>query len=169
MTLLVQDLPTLRVTTALDQSQRTGARLLLVLARVLGPGAFEGRVGHDIPRIVDADEQEQHRSRSDDEHCWGRVTWEQNRRDDEGGVGDERQDRVPQPVGEHRLIFRQTVACQPEHDDDVGHPPEAQKAEQQSSIPERLPGCAEKRGDQQRGAKMHDVGRAEDRNPAPGR
>src|SRR6266702_4439552 len=98
MTLLVQDLPTLRVPTALDQRQRTGATPLLVLALVLRPGEFGGNVDHVIPRVVDADEQEQHRSRGDDEQCRCRMAWEQHRRDEEGSVGDQRKDRMPQPV-----------------------------------------------------------------------
>ncbi len=56
MTLLVKDLPTLRVPTALDHRQRTGARPMLVLALVLRPGEFDGNVDHVIPRVVDADE-----------------------------------------------------------------------------------------------------------------
>src|SRR5947208_4978 len=76
----------------------------LVLALVLGPGEFDGNVGHVIPRVVDANEQEQHRSRSDDEQCRHRITWEHHRRDEEGGVGDQRQDRMPQPVFQYRLI-----------------------------------------------------------------
>ncbi|MFL5590066.1 MAG: hypothetical protein ACJ8DI_20780, partial [Ktedonobacteraceae bacterium] len=63
---------------------------------------------------------------------------------------------MPQPVFQHRLIVRLT-ACPPEHDDHVYHPPETRETQQQASIPERLPGCTENRGDQQRGAKMHDV------------
>ncbi len=62
---------------------------------VLRPGELKGNVCHDIPRVVDADEQQQHRSRSDDVQGRCRVTWEQNRRDDEGGVGDQRQERIP--------------------------------------------------------------------------
>ena len=58
MTLHKQGLPTLHVPTALDQSQRVGARLLLVLALVLRTGEFDGNVDHVIPRVVDADEQE---------------------------------------------------------------------------------------------------------------
>ena len=69
MTLLVQDLPTLRVTTALDQSQRTGATPMLVLALVLRLGVLKGKVGHDIPGVVNTDEQEQKRSSSDDQQC----------------------------------------------------------------------------------------------------
>ena len=51
-------LPTLRFPTALDQCQETGARLMLVLARVPWLGEYEDSVGHVIPGIVDADEQE---------------------------------------------------------------------------------------------------------------
>jgi hypothetical protein len=43
------------------------------------------RIGHDIPCVVDANEQEQHRYRSDDEQRRYRLTREQNRGDDEGG------------------------------------------------------------------------------------
>ncbi len=136
---------------------------MLVLALVLGPGEFDGNVGHVIPRVVDADEQEQHRYRSDDEQGRCRMAREQNRRDDEGGVGDERKDRMPQPVFQHRLIVR-LPARPPDHDDDVGHPPETREAEQQARIPEHLPWRAENRGDEERSAKMHDGGRAEGRD-----
>ncbi len=101
-----KDLPTLRVPTALDQRQRTGARPMLVLALVLRPGEVEGNVDHVIPRVVDTDEQEQHRSRGDDEQCRCRMAWEHYRRDEEGGVGDQRKDRMPQPVFQYRLIVR---------------------------------------------------------------
>src|SRR6266496_2294933 len=92
--------------------QRTGARLLLVLARVLGPGTFEGSIGYDIPCVVDADEQEQHRSRRDDEQGRCRVTWEQNRRDDEGGVGDQRQDPLPHALANPESAASTVVTCQ---------------------------------------------------------
>ncbi len=78
---------------------------MLVLALVLGLGEYDGSVGHVIPRVVDADEQEQHRRRSDDEQGRCRMAWEQKRRDDEGGVGDERKNRMPQPVFQHRCII----------------------------------------------------------------
>src|SRR6266536_6725829 len=139
MTLLVEGLPTLHVPTARDQRQQTGARRMLVLALVLLPGEFDGRVGHVIPRVVDADEQEQYRCRSDAEECRCRMDWEQKRRDDEDGVGDERQDGMPQPVFQHWLIAHLTASCPQEHDDDIGHSPETRKAEQQASVPERLP------------------------------
>ena len=71
-----QGLPTLRVPTALDQRQRTGARLMLVLTLVLRLGALDGDVGNGIPRVVDADEQEQHRNRTDDEQCQRRIAQE---------------------------------------------------------------------------------------------
>src|SRR5438552_11348663 len=93
-------------TTALCQNEWL---TMLVLARVLWLGALDGNVGHGIPRVVDTDEQEQHRSRSDDEQCRRRMAWEHHRRDDECGVGDERKDRIPQPVFQHRLIVRLTA------------------------------------------------------------
>src|SRR6516162_2270551 len=62
---------------------------------ILGLRAFEGRVGHHIPCVADANEQEQHRYRSDDEQGRYRLTREHNRRNEQGGIGDERQDRVP--------------------------------------------------------------------------
>jgi len=101
-----KDLPTLCVPTALDQRQRTGARPMLVLALVLRPGEVDGNVDHVIPRVVDTDEQEQHRSRGDDEQCRCRMAWEHYRRDEEGSVGDQRKDRMPQPVFQYRLIVR---------------------------------------------------------------
>ena len=79
---------------------------MLVLALVLRPGEVEGNVDHVIPRVVDTDEQEQHRSRSDDEQCRCRMAWEHYRRDEEGSVGDQRKDRMPQPVFQYRLIVR---------------------------------------------------------------
>ena len=79
---------------------------------ILRLGALEGRVGHGIPCVVDANEQEQHRYRSDDEQGRYPLSREHNRRDDEGGVRDERQDRIPQPVGEHRLMSRRWRASQ---------------------------------------------------------
>src|SRR5216684_3492751 len=68
--------------------------LSLVLTFVLRPGEFEGDVGHVIPGVVDADEQQQHRCRGDDEQCRCWIAWKQKRRDDEPGIGDERQDRM---------------------------------------------------------------------------
>src|SRR5713226_3906755 len=81
-------------------------RTMLVLALVLRLGALDGKVGHGIPRVVDPDEQEQHRCSTDDEQCRHRIVWEYHRRDDECGVGDERKDRMPQPVFQHWLIVR---------------------------------------------------------------
>src|SRR5207302_9891697 len=78
-------------------------KCVLVLAFVLPPREFDGNVGHVIPRVVDADEQEQHRCRGDDEQCRCRIAWKQNRRDDERGVRDQRQNRMKQPVFHHRL------------------------------------------------------------------
>src|SRR5260370_17866327 len=67
---------------------------------------------------------------------------------------------MKQPVFHHRLIVC-LPAHTPEHDDDVGYPPETAEAKQHTCLPERLPGRAEYRGDQQREAKMHDVGLVE--------
>src|SRR5260221_12255111 len=78
--------------------------LSLVLTLVLPLGEVEGNIGHVIPGVVDADEQEQHRCRGDDEQCRSRMAWEQHRRDEEGSVGDQRKDRMKQPVFQHRLI-----------------------------------------------------------------
>ena len=58
MNLHKQGLPTLRVTTAMYQNQRTRGRTFLVLALVLRLGEIDGNVGNGIPRVVDADEQE---------------------------------------------------------------------------------------------------------------
>src|SRR6266849_7900910 len=134
--------------------------LSLVLTLVLRLGEFEGDVGYIIPGVVDVDEQQQHRCRGDDEQCRCWIAWKQDGQDDEPGIGDERQDRMPEPVFQHRLIVC-LPAHTPEHDDDVGYPPETAEAKQHTRLPERLPGCAEYRGDQQREAKMHDVGRVE--------
>src|SRR5260221_3376029 len=82
----------------LKATRRPPSQALLVLALVLRPGEVDGNVDHVIPRVVDADEQEQHRSRGDDEQCRCRMAWEQHRRDEEGSVGDQRQDRMKQPV-----------------------------------------------------------------------
>src|SRR5438309_10953774 len=78
--------------------------LSLVLTLVLRLGEFDGNIGHVIPGVVDTDEQQQHRSRGDDEQCRCRIAWEQKRCDEEGGVGDERKDRMPEPVFQYRLI-----------------------------------------------------------------
>src|SRR5713226_9418892 len=106
--------------------------LSLVLTLVLRLGEFDGNIGQVIPGVVNADEQEQHRCRGDDEQCRRRIAWEHYRRDDEGGVGDQRQDHIPQPVFQHRLIVHLKAACPPECDDNVGRPPETRKAEQQA-------------------------------------
>ena len=74
--------------------KRACARLVLVLACILRLGAFNGHIGHDIPRIVDPHEQEQHRHRRDNEQDRSRGDWKQNRRYGEGGVGDEWQERT---------------------------------------------------------------------------
>src|SRR5216683_7005088 len=78
--------------------------LSLVLTLVLRLGEFDGNIGQVIPGVVDADEQEQHRCRSDDEQCRCWIDWKRNRRDDDGGVGEQRKDRMKQPVFHHRLI-----------------------------------------------------------------
>src|SRR5216683_3875620 len=113
--------------------------LSLVLTLVLRLGESEGDVGYIIPGVVDADEQQQHRCRGNDEQCRCWIAWKQKRRDDEPGIGDERQDRMPEPVFQHRFIIRPT-ACPPEHDDHIGRSPKTRKAQQQASRPERLPG-----------------------------
>ena len=136
---------------------------MLVLALVLRLGLLEDNVGNGIPRVVDTDEQEQNRSSTGDEQRRCRIAREHNCRDDECGVGDERKDRMPQPVFQHRCIVSlaaDTPCCY----GDVGYSPQAAEAEQQTSIPEHLPGRAENRGDEERGAKMHDIWRAEGRN-----
>ena len=132
---------------------------MLVLTLVLRLSVLDGNVGNGIPRVMDADEQEQHRHRTDAEQCRHRIAREHKRRDDECRVGDERKDRMPQPVFQHRYIVRLT-ARPPYHDDGVRHPPETAEAEQQASRPERLPWRAENRGDEERYAEMHDVCRA---------
>ncbi|MFL5698864.1 MAG: hypothetical protein ACJ797_17420, partial [Ktedonobacteraceae bacterium] len=123
-------------------ARRRASQTILVLTLVLRLGALDGNVDHGIPRIVDAGEQKQKRSRTDAEQCRRRIAREHNRRDDECCVGNERKDRIPQPVFQYRLIVRLT-ARPPYHDDDVRHPPETREAEQQASIPERLPRRAE--------------------------
>src|SRR5260221_14625528 len=102
--------------------------LSLVLRLVLPLGEFEGNIGHIIPGVVDADEQQQHRCRSDDEQCRCWMAWEQQRRDDEGGVGDQRKDRMEKPGFQHRLIVLLT-ACPPEHNDNIGPPPKTPKTQ----------------------------------------
>src|SRR6266567_6879134 len=120
--------------------------LSLVLMLVLRLVEFGGNIGHVIPGVVDADEQEQHRCRSNDEQCRYWIAWKQNRRDDDGGVGDQRKDRMKQPVFQHRLIVY-LPAHTPEHDDHIGRSPKTHEAQQHTRLPERLPGCAEYRGD----------------------
>src|SRR5947209_10097065 len=98
------------------------ARTMLVLTLVLRLGELDDKVGHGIPGVVDTDEQQQNGSRGDDEQCWHRIAWDHKCCDEEGGVGDERKDRMPEPVFQHRLILGLTTRP-PEHDDDVCHPP----------------------------------------------
>src|SRR5436305_14108032 len=59
-------------------------KCVLVLAFVLPPREFDGNVGHVIPAGVDADEQQQHRCRSDDEQCRCRHPWQHKPRDADG-------------------------------------------------------------------------------------
>ena len=56
--------------------------LLLVLALVLSLGAFDDHVGHDIPRVADAHDHKQQRSRSDGEQGQCMKEWEQRPRDE---------------------------------------------------------------------------------------
>src|SRR5258707_8062815 len=135
--------------------RRRASEAMLVLTLILRLGLLEDNVGNGIPRVVDADEQEQHRHRTDAEQGRHRIAREQKRRDDECCVGDERKYRMPQPVFQHRLIVSLT-AHTPQHDDDVGHPPETAETAQKARIPEDPPWRAENRGDQQRGANMDD-------------
>jgi hypothetical protein len=58
-------------------------------------------------------------ARADDEQSQCRRDGEHNPRDEQGGVSEQRQEGVPQPVGEHQVIVRQTVAHLPEHDEEV--------------------------------------------------
>src|SRR5258708_39068187 len=133
---------------------------MLVLTLVLRLSVLDDNVGNGIPRVVDADEQEQHRHRTGAEQGRHRIAQEQKRHDDEYCVGDERKYHIPRPVFQHRLIVRLTAGA-PYHDDGVRHPPETTEAKQQASMPERLPRRAENRGDEERYAKMHDGWRAE--------
>ena len=105
---------------------------------------------------MDTDEEKEHRSGVDDEQRQRRLARYYQRRDNEGRVGDERKDRTPQPVGEHRLIVVLT-AHPPDDDDHVYSPCQIADIQQKASIPEH----AENRGDEERGAKMHDVWRGE--------
>jgi hypothetical protein len=73
----------------------THSEEILVLTLVLRLGELDDNIGNVIPRVVDADEQEQNRSRSDAEQCRRRIAREHNRRDDECCVGDERKERMP--------------------------------------------------------------------------
>ena len=80
------------------EAQPLGTGSLVILFPrlvILGLRTFESRVGHHIPCVADANEQEQHRYRSDDKQGRYRLTRKQNRRDEEERVGDERQDRIP--------------------------------------------------------------------------
>src|SRR6266568_4468288 len=122
---------------------RAGAsQAILVLIRVLRLGEIDCNVGHSIPSIVDAGEQEQ------------------NRCDDECSVGNNRKGRVVQPVFQHQLIV--SLTARPQYNDDVvRHPCETREAEQKASIPERLPRRAKNRRDEEHSAKMHDGWRGE--------
>ena len=132
----------------------------LFLALVLRLRVYEGHIGNGIPCVMDTDEEKQHRSGADDEQRRRRIARYRQRRDNEGRVGDERKDRMPQPVFQHRLIVGLMVRP-PDDDDNVYHPCQTSDAQQKASIPERWPGRAENRGDEERGAKMHDVRRGE--------
>src|SRR5579872_2449092 len=136
---------------------------MLVLALVLRLGLRDDNVGNGIPCVVDTNEQEQKRSGTGDEQRWYRIAQEQKRRDDECGVGNERKDRMPQPVFQHRRIVS-LAADTPYYYDYVDHSPQAADAEQEANIPEYLPGRTENRGDEEGSAKMYDVWRAEGRN-----
>src|SRR6266550_4395703 len=124
------------------------SQAILVLIRVLRLGEIDCNVGHSIPSIVDAGEQEQQRSSSDAKQCWRRIYREQNRCDDECSVGNNRKGRVVQPVFQHQLIVSLT-ACPQYNDDVVRHPCETREAEQKASIPERLPRRAKNRRDEE--------------------
>ena len=55
---MVEGLSTLHFPTALEPAQANLRKTLLVLARVLWLRKCDGSIGHVIPRVVDADEQE---------------------------------------------------------------------------------------------------------------
>src|SRR6266571_3051501 len=81
----------------------------VILTLVLRLRELDSNVGNGIPGVVDADEQEQNRNRTDAEQCQRRIAREHNRRDDECCVGNERKDRMPQPVFQYRLIVSLTA------------------------------------------------------------
>src|SRR6266700_4983782 len=114
------------------------SQAILVLILVLRLGEIDCNVGHSIPSIVDAGEQEQKRRSTDDKQCWRRIYREQNRCDDECDVGDKRKGRVQQPVFQHQLIV--SLTARPQYNDDVvRHPSETAESKQKASIPECLP------------------------------
>src|SRR6266496_6806959 len=76
-------------------TRRLAVQALLVLTLVLRLGALFGNVGYGIPRVVDADEQEQNRSRTAADECRCRIAREQKRRADECCVGGERKYHMP--------------------------------------------------------------------------
>src|SRR5438874_6077419 len=80
---------------------------LLILVVLLE--TLDGNVGHSLPGIVDTNEEEQNCHCSDAEECWNRIDQKENSCDEQYGVRDERKNRMPQPIFQHRLIVSLTV------------------------------------------------------------
>src|ERR1700730_15558747 len=77
---------------------------LLFLTLIFLLGKIDGNVGHSIPGVVDTNEQQHNRHRTDDEECQCWIAWQHNRRNDERCIGDERKCHMPQPVFQHWFI-----------------------------------------------------------------
>src|SRR5690349_3393859 len=123
-------------------------------------GNVEREISHRIPRVVDADyEQEQ--------GCC--PNHEQRRRVEPGQrqcggqrqqVSDKRQTRVENPVLQHGLITTGTTRA-PGHDCRVDDADKAEQADYQCGVTELLPWRTDDRADQQHGHEVNDVGRSE--------
>jgi hypothetical protein len=70
-----------------------------------------GDVRHRIPRVVDADEEEKERHRADSEEGSGGLARDRRRGDQQCGVRDEREHRVPEPVLEDQDLGELPPLC----------------------------------------------------------
>ncbi len=76
----------------------------LVLPLIVPLSNIKSNIGDSIPGVVDADEQQQNRCPTDDEHRGYWLMGEYSRRDEERGIRGKRAYDMPEPVFQHRLI-----------------------------------------------------------------
>ena len=95
------------------------------------------------------------------------IAGQQDRRDEQHRVGDERGDRVPQPVFQDGVIGGDTEQA-PRDDADVDQAADAHQAEGDGDLRQRRPRGAEERGDEQRDSEMHHCRRGEGRDAIRG-